>query len=252
MKRTIFVAVIVVLAVGALGYTILTCVLQPVGGHDGVSAARGRHAAQFRATTAPITEITVQVGDAVRAGDVLVKQDTSALEATLAARRAALAADQVALQYQQDPFVPQDLQAAELVNVAAEAQLDAAEAKASETVGVQDSLVTRAANDVQAARDTLAADEQQAALNADVWQHGPGRERDGQPVRFRGWLRRHRADHAPAGHRGGTQPGAHELVQPARGPPDHTGPGACGRGRGRDYDQAVAKLQLSAGRSGRR
>ena len=181
MKRTIFVAVIVVLAVGALGYTIPTRVLQPVGGHDGVSAARGRHAAQFRATTAPITEITVQVGDVVRAGDVLAKQDTSALEATLAARRAALAADQVALQYQQDPFAPQDLQAAQLANAAAQAQLDAAQAKASETVGVQDSLVTRAANDVQAARDTLAADEQQAALNADACSTVLGASATGSP-----------------------------------------------------------------------
>ena len=128
--------------------------------------------------------------------------------------------------------MPQDLQAAQLANAAAQAQLDAAQAKASETVGVQDSLVTRAANDVQAARDTLAADEQQAALEHGRVQHGPGRERGGQPVCFRSWLRRHRADHAPAGHRGGTQPGAHELVQPAR-PPDHPGPGARDRGGGR-------------------
>ena len=87
MKRTIFVAVIVVLAVGALGYTIRRVFFNQSVVTTGYLQPEAVTQLNF-ATTAPITEITVQVGDVVRAGDVLAKQDTSALEATLAARRA--------------------------------------------------------------------------------------------------------------------------------------------------------------------
>ncbi len=247
MKRTIFVAVIVVLAVGALGYTIRRVFFNQSVVTTGYLQPEAVTQLNF-ATTAPITEITVQVGDVVRAGDVLAKQDTSALEATLAARRAALAADQVALQYQQDPFAPQDLQAAQLANAAAQAQLDAAQAKASETVGVQDSLVTRAANDVQAARDTLAADEQQAALNADACSTVLGAGATGNPS--------------------ASAVGSADTVPITLPPVTAAAPSAalmnsCNQlarqitqDRARvtaaegDYDQAVAKLQLSAGTVG--
>ena len=248
MKRTIFVAVIVVLAVGALGYTIRRVFFNQSVVTTGYLQPEAVTQLNF-ATTAPITEITVQVGDVVRGGDVLAKQVTRCSK-----QRSPLAvlclADQVALQYQQDPYVPQDLQAAELANAARQAQLDAAQAKASETVGVQDSLVTRAASGCAGPSRHAGGRRAAGRWERGRLAHGPGRERDGQPVSFRSWLRRHRADHAPAGHRGGTQPGAHELVQPAR-PPDHSGPGVCDRGGGR-LRPGGGEAAIQRGTAGRR
>jgi multidrug efflux pump subunit AcrA (membrane-fusion protein) len=165
MKRTIAVVVITVVAlVGAVfavrtvffdNEIVATGYLQPVA------------VAQLNfGASAPVTELLVDEDERVHAGQVLARQDTSALEAQLAAHQATLAVDQVALAYQQDPTTPPELQGLQLATTSAQAQLDAARQKAAGTAGVDDALVTSAAGAVDTARAALAADQAQAASMA--------------------------------------------------------------------------------------
>ena len=106
--------------------------------------------------------------EVVHTGEVLARQDTSALEAQLAAHRATLVVDQVALAYQQDPTSPPELQQLQLATSGAQSQVDAARQKALSMVNVDDELMASAASAVDTARAGLASDQAQAASMAET------------------------------------------------------------------------------------
>jgi multidrug resistance efflux pump len=165
MRKTLVVMAVLVLSVGVAVFAVqrfffdstvvATGYLQPVSVTE----------LNF-AVNAPITEVLVRQDQIVLKGQVLARQDTSALEAQLGAHSAALAADQAALAYQQDPLRPAELQGLQLAASSAQTQVDLAQAKAAQTVGVDNSVVVGAANDIDSARAVLASDQQQAALIA--------------------------------------------------------------------------------------
>lgn len=148
MKRTLFVAVILCLAVLAAGATV-----RRVFFNDDVVATGYLQPTETTelnfASASPVTEVLVGVGDVVRAGQVLAKQDTTALEAELAAHESALA------------MLLSTAPATDAVDAAARAQLGAAQAKAVETLRTDDATVLAAAANVDAARATLATDQAQ-------------------------------------------------------------------------------------------
>jgi multidrug efflux pump subunit AcrA (membrane-fusion protein) len=162
MKRTILVVAIVALALLTSGFTIRRVFFDNSAVATGYLQPASVAQLNFAATGA-ITAIHVHAGDTVKAGQVLASQDTKAIEAQLAAHQAALAADQAAIQFHQNPLRPQEAQALELAVVAAQGLVGAAQTKAAETFKVDNTLATTAANEAQATRDTLAADQQNAA-----------------------------------------------------------------------------------------
>jgi HlyD family secretion protein len=167
MTRTILVVVVAALAVAVSAYTISRVFLdQPVSATGYLQPAAATEL-NFSASS-PITEILVSVGDEVKAGDVLARQDTVALDATLLAREAVLAADTAALQYQLDPSSITDPATLQLAISAAQAQLDSAQAEAVELIGGQDALIAKLTQDLRTAQVSVAASEQQAAANAAV------------------------------------------------------------------------------------
>jgi arylsulfatase A-like enzyme/multidrug efflux pump subunit AcrA (membrane-fusion protein) len=111
-------------------------------------------------STGPITSIQVHVGEVVHAGQVLASQDTSALEARLAADRSDLAADQATLAGQEAGGQPTQVRQLQDQVAAAEAALSAAQQKAAGTQSTTGTAVTAAQAQVTTEEALQASDQQ--------------------------------------------------------------------------------------------
>ena len=111
-------------------------------------------------TTAPIASIAVRVGQTVKAGQVLASEDTTALNAKLAADQSKLAADQAALQQEAGGTQAGQLQQLKDQLSAAQQQVTTAQQKLTQTTTTTDASVAGALAQVQTDQTLLAADQQ--------------------------------------------------------------------------------------------
>lgn len=113
---------------------------------------------------APIVELDVRPGDQVHRGQVLARQDTTALQAKLMADQATLAADNAMVaEAASPPSRPSVLQQLAAQVSAAQAELNAAKAKVNDTTSLDGVNVSANQNAVTAAEQVAAADKAQAA-----------------------------------------------------------------------------------------
>lgn len=158
--RGVLVAAIVVGAAVLLGYAVDDLLLgAPLSVTGEVQPASD---AQLNmSSTGPIAAIPVRVGERVHAGEVLASQDTSALNAKLAADQAKLAADQATLSQQQSGGTQtEQLQQLKDQVTTAQLQLTTAQQKLSQTTATTNATVAAAQAQVQEDQNLLAADQQ--------------------------------------------------------------------------------------------
>ncbi len=110
-------------------------------------------------TTGPIAAIPVHPGQLVHAGQILASQDTTALNAKLAADQAKLGADQATLAQQQSGTQTVQLQQLKDQVTTAQIQLTTAQQKLSQTTASTNASVAAAQAQVQGDQALLAADQ---------------------------------------------------------------------------------------------
>ncbi len=156
--RGVVVAGVVVLAALLLGVAVNDVLLSSPLSASGV--VQPASAAQLNmSTTGPIAAIPVHVGQTVRAGQLLANQDTSALEAKLAADQSKLAADQATLTQLQSGVQTVQVQHLQDQVNAALVQMSAAQAKLSQTQTTTNSSVASAQAQIQNDQALLSADQ---------------------------------------------------------------------------------------------
>jgi HlyD family secretion protein len=111
------------------------------------------------ASTGPITSIPVHVGELVHAGQVLASQDTTALDARLAADQSHLAADQATLAEQQAGGQPSQVQQLQDQVASSQVELSAAQQKLSGTQSTAAAAVAAAQAQVTTTQALLTADQ---------------------------------------------------------------------------------------------
>jgi len=111
-------------------------------------------------TTGPITSLPVHVGETVHAGQVLASQDTTAIDARIAADRSKLAADQATLGQEQVGGQPDQVQQLQDQVAASQVQLSAAQAKLGGTQSTTAADVASAQAQVTSEQSLLVADQQ--------------------------------------------------------------------------------------------
>ena len=117
------------------------------------------------ATSGPITSIPVKVGDVVQAGQVLATQDTSALQAKIAADTAQQTADQATLLAEQQGGSNPQIPTLNNQVAAAELGLAAAQSSRAQSAAASGSAVAGATAQVQADQSLVTADLAVAAAN---------------------------------------------------------------------------------------
>jgi HlyD family secretion protein len=116
----------------------------------------GQTAALSVETGGTIAEVLVEVGDAVSAGDPLVRMDTGALERDVASARQALAAQEANLSDLLAPATVADLAAAEASVASAQAQLDdLLDGPSAEEIAAAEANLRAAQADISAAQARL-------------------------------------------------------------------------------------------------
>ena len=111
-------------------------------------------------TTGPITSLPIHVGQMVHAGQVLASQDTTALDARLAADQSKLAADQALLSSQQSGGQPTQVQQLQDQVSAAQVQESSAQQKLGGTQATTAAAVSAAQARVATTQSLLTADQQ--------------------------------------------------------------------------------------------
>ena len=111
-------------------------------------------------TTGTVMSIPVHVGEVVRTGQVLASQDTSALDADLAADQSKLAADQATLAQEQAGGLATTVQQLQDQVAAAQTALSAAQQKLEGTTATTDAAVAAAQAQIHTDQALLASDQQ--------------------------------------------------------------------------------------------
>jgi arylsulfatase len=111
-------------------------------------------------TTGTISSISAHVGEVVHAGQVLATQDSSALDARLAADQAKLTADQATLTQQQAGGQPTQVQQLQDQVAAAQTQLASAQQKLGGVTATTDTDVASAQAKIRTDQALLASDQQ--------------------------------------------------------------------------------------------
>jgi arylsulfatase len=114
-------------------------------------------------TTGTLTAIPVHVGQMVHAGEVLASQDTTALQAKLAADQANLTTDQGTLQQEQSGSADQQAQQVQTLRnqlTAAQLQASAAQQKLAQATATGDASVSAAQAQIRVEQSLLASDQQ--------------------------------------------------------------------------------------------
>ena len=157
-RRAVFVSAAVVLAVSALGFGVDSVFLAGPVQAAGVVAPVDAAQLDF-GVSGPVTQIDVHPGQVVQAGTVLASEDTSALNATLAAAEAKLNADQADAQQNAQLGTPAQAQQLQAQVNQAQAQLAAARSKVADATTTDNAAVTAAQTQVQDAQATLSTDQ---------------------------------------------------------------------------------------------